>query len=378
MTDLNAKERALRALQTQVDKLGEVRNAGTRDPGFKLWRQSTLTLIQRTWEGDDTRSTRFLRVPFSPPSTRADERSLRDWYERGCGEALQILKSLIAEIESEGLPVNTRASRVDRRGPSESEEVFPTVTLPGPGRKSAEAARASEIPRLPSSLPAASAAPAVPAVPVAPAAQAVPATAAAPARTRANGAKNGPRGLRNGRRGNSKPRLKDLLGFGDDASAPGARPDPPSTEPVGPVSAPATHSSVDDANDRALQAALEAALEPIFEEDAGRAAADFLQNSPVFRARPMAVEPRRASASGALRSPSAIAVATIAAEVATLGVTEGSRAQVRAALLDLAQQLDTHEFTWVALREAVNFVMQFPGVGRRVLPLLIPYLDEAA
>jgi len=456
MTDLGAKERAIRSLSAQIDQLGEVRNAGTRDPGFKLWRQSTLTLIQRLWPGDETRSTRFRRVPFSPPSTRADQRSTREWYERGCGEVLQLLKGFLEEIETDGLPTAARTPGAGASGTSEAEEVFPTLSLPASGGASTEPRGSSEIPRLPESPVTEASTPApesttVPIVetpvetrrtPAEPGGRegSPPATAHAP-RAGHGGGKNGSRGPRNGRRGAPKPRLKDLLGFGDDAAIGGSAPAEaapipdaqpqdvapaavartpgvtpaaaaspqeiaaiddatleivPSLSVVGPMAVPPTaapppavpdlrqdpdfeaHEVAEEANDRALQSALEAALEPIFEEDAGRAAAEFLQNSPVFGARPRALEPRIAPVSEAFKSPAAVAVAAIAAEVTALGVAEGNRAQVRAALFDLAGQLDHHEFTWDALREAVAFVMQYPPVGRRVLPLLIPYLDEAA
>jgi len=59
-------------------------------------------------------------------------------------------------------------------------------------------------------------------------------------------------------------------------------------------------------------------------------------------------------------------------------VPEGQRSSARSALLDLARHLEHHDLTWDVLREAVTFVMEYPAIGRRVLPLLLPYLEEAA
>jgi hypothetical protein len=112
---------------------------------------------------------------------------------------------------------------------------------------------------------------------------------------------------------------------------------------------------------------------------------EFLRSSPVLSAQahagPEAPAPRpleSASPPRENRSATAIAVASLAAEVDRLGVPAGHRARARATLLDLSRQLDAPDFSWESLREAVGFVMEFPGLGRRVLPLLLPYLDRAA
>src|SRR5690349_14777537 len=85
-------------LEQSLDQINALRNASPRDPNFKEWRQSTLTLIQRIWAGDQVRSTRFRRIPFSPPSSRADTRTAREWYEKGAAEAATLLRSLIDEL----------------------------------------------------------------------------------------------------------------------------------------------------------------------------------------------------------------------------------------------------------------------------------------
>ncbi len=103
--------------------------------------------------------------------------------------------------------------------------------------------------------------------------------------------------------------------------------------------------------------------------------ADFLDSSPVFAAmdrmeREHGDEPRL--------SPSAFALAALASELADLGVEASERGRVRDALNEMAKHIDRRDLTWDELRDAVGIVMEFRGVARRVLPLLLPFLDEAA
>src|SRR5437667_6489267 len=90
-------------LNRQIDELGQFRNANTRDAQFKHWRQNTLTAIQRIWPGVTSRSRRFRRVPFSPASSLADPRQVREAFERGCAEATQILRTWFVEIQQHGI-----------------------------------------------------------------------------------------------------------------------------------------------------------------------------------------------------------------------------------------------------------------------------------
>ena len=98
-----AASRANAELEKQLLELSRLRNANTRDSDFKVWRQATLTLIQRVWEGDDSRSGRFRSVPFSPGSTKANAKLTREWFERGCAEAAHVLRGLIEEINEHGI-----------------------------------------------------------------------------------------------------------------------------------------------------------------------------------------------------------------------------------------------------------------------------------
>jgi len=131
--------------------------------------------------------------------------------------------------------------------------------------------------------------------------------------------------------------------------------------------------------------ALESAGDPDDDAvDTARVMEDFLLNSPVMRARPRPVQRRGAEATPAKAQPlpsrdsAASRMLAIAADVETLGVPESHRARVRAALMDLARQLDEPELSWDVLRDAVQFVMVYPAIARRALPLLLPFLDLAA
>ena len=87
MTDPDGVQRAREWLERQLADLGQLRNATRRDQNFKTWRQQTLTVIQRVWPGDTRRVDRFRRIPFSPPTAHSAERQVREYYERGWGEA---------------------------------------------------------------------------------------------------------------------------------------------------------------------------------------------------------------------------------------------------------------------------------------------------
>src|SRR6185295_3662079 len=113
-------------LRQQIKELGALRNASVRDPQFKAWRQNTLTFIQRIWPGETTKSERFRRIPFTPPSTKHDARAAREFYERGCGEALEYLNLLFASL---GAPEADTPVVEKERHPESFEGDFPEVDL---------------------------------------------------------------------------------------------------------------------------------------------------------------------------------------------------------------------------------------------------------
>src|SRR6185503_18054144 len=98
MSEPNDVARASERLIKQIELLGELRNAGARDQRFKLWRQDTLTLLQRLWPGDHVKAERFRRIPFSAPMAKTDRGSVREYFERGCKEASVYLDGLAFEL----------------------------------------------------------------------------------------------------------------------------------------------------------------------------------------------------------------------------------------------------------------------------------------
>ena len=98
MSRTEATERSQRWLEEQFKLLGGLHNATSRDSSFKTWRQNTLTVLQRIWPADSARSERFRRIVFSPPGSRPDPAQVRGMYTRGCQEAGNYLRALIAEV----------------------------------------------------------------------------------------------------------------------------------------------------------------------------------------------------------------------------------------------------------------------------------------
>jgi len=68
----------------------------------------------------------------------------------------------------------------------------------------------------------------------------------------------------------------------------------------------------------------------------------------------------------------------MAADLEELGVPEPHRERMRLALMDLAHHVDCGSLTWAIMRDAVTLVMHYPALGRQALPLLLPYLENAA
>ena len=133
MPDASAGQAARQMVERQLAELGSLYNAGVRSPMFREWRQATLTCIQRIWPADPAKSERFRRIPFSPPMGRPGEREVREYYERGCGEAASLLKELIAEIASVGVADAAAPSHAlgAPHLPGIEDDGIPTVDLPG-------------------------------------------------------------------------------------------------------------------------------------------------------------------------------------------------------------------------------------------------------
>jgi hypothetical protein len=105
--------------------------------------------------------------------------------------------------------------------------------------------------------------------------------------------------------------------------------------------------------------------------------AEFLASSPVLKAQARPVHRATRPARHA-NSPVAVTLAALASEVDHLGVPEGQRAGARALLLDLARRVEEHRLGWEDVRHAMSVVMDCPPLARRVVPLLIPFLERSA
>jgi len=454
-----AVAQARRWLEEQLVALAGLRNAQSRDPSFRNWRQNTLTVLQRIWPNEPQHSEQFRRIPFTMPGTRTNPRAIREWYSRGCTEAARVLRALLEEVDTVGVPDTGGAPVVDDPE-HRAEDDFPTVELPnsdapraavqsvddenmidlGGPRLPAGAATASMLDRQPDEPAPPSLMMARPELqagkPVRPPA-AAPATPAAPASKKRAASKPA---KRERARGGSREKLKDMLGLarfeaheGSAASEPSAaappaaappaaretgnvdttppkrRIGPPvdlagmiapefrdapaveprrtraaaadgvvqpaeSAAPVEPVSPPpavtptpapsaASHDERDD----------EEAIDP---EAFARATEDFLRTSPVLGSTGRPVQ--RVSDGTAFLDPDAVAVATLAREIGKLDVPESQRASLRAHLTDLAKRIEADTLDWDALRESVGVAMEYPELARRLMPILLPWLDRAA
>jgi len=217
---------ARKLLDDQLERLSELRNANPRDPGFKLWRQTTLTVIQRIWPGDLARCERFRRVPFSSTSPRQTRMQTREHFERGCAEASAYLRILTLELETQGLnksgalgadpkPAQLPAELAQPPEPAAAEppphphdmfepSPFDRIQTPAPA-KPAEATAPTPPPAPEPPAP-------TPPTPT-PQASAPSPPAEAPKPSTKPAAPSAQKGRRSGRQG-----LKEMLGFGDDGS----------------------------------------------------------------------------------------------------------------------------------------------------------------
>jgi hypothetical protein len=184
----------------------------------------------------------------------------------------------------------------------------------------------------------------------------------------------------------TREKLKDLLGLSqfdsrahvekeevaevakpvESASEPISAPEP-ETAPI--AEAAETVSAVTESYDDEVMPAED-------DEDRERATLDFMQNSPVFGLVGKPVN--RRSDTTEFLDPDAVAVATLAADVGRLGVPEGMRSSIASRLLDVARHLDEGALDWALLRGTVTDAMQYPELAKRLLPILLPWLERAA
>lgn len=531
-----AIERSRQWLEAQLDELGGLRNAHPRDPGFKTWRQSTLTVLQRIWPGDATRLERFRSIRFHAPGTRNDAKTTREYYERGCAEAVHFLRGMLEDVVANGVPDAEHFEQEISTLPGTAEDDFPTLELPqGDVKSSAGGTAIPESTDIILDLGGPSAAAPIRAQADtrdadAPAPPALPASASRASRTSGAGSRaaraGGPaKAAKSSKRGGVKQRLRDMLGLDsleaeskpieaqptDEPAA--AAPPAPLEEPARPAPAtkkrpkrtvsieslispefrqrmsqpqpqpPAAPAPVAEAPPPPVQfvelvapltpvAALtppapvtaippppapvvavspppavvesvpppepvvEIAPPPVVEvvppppapvvefvppqplaavpppppvavtvvspppisivpppapvespavaADDGaldpdaieRATLDFISNSPVLSLQGRPVQ--RMSDGTSHQNPDAVAIATLAADIGRLGVPEGRRAGARASLIDLARRLEDGSVDWPLLRDMTTYAMDYPELAKRLLPVLLPWLDRAA
>lgn len=422
-------ERAADLLEQQMTELGELRNAHARDARFKQWRQATLTTIQRIWPGDTARAERFRRVPFSPPSNRMSARATRGFYEKGCAEALHLLRGFLVELGRSDAAGAPSAPPPDF-DPGAAEDDFPVVDLPGEDTPvhPVDDENVTHIPVI--DLPRAGVKPVRPVAPRRPSPPEPSRPATPPARPATPPAREGrpaspasrttppaappslprqddptivqPRfSTRPGRpAGADTPKvpLREMLGFSaqplegdeDPFGRPGDgdladadelqehddawRHEPEDMEPE--VAELEVEMPDDEVGDEPTDP--RAARERRGEPDTRDEMEEFLRSSPVLKANARPVPKRASSEPAPLQSPAAAALAALSGEVEHLGVPEGHRAAVRAMLLDLARALERRDMDWSTLSESLRLALAYPPLARRVIPLLVPYLDLAA
>jgi len=107
-----------------------------------------------------------------------------------------------------------------------------------------------------------------------------------------------------------------------------------------------------------------------------RATEDFMRSSPVLGATGRKVS--RPEEETGFNDPDAIAVASMVQELGRLDVPAGRQPEVRARLVDLARRIEKGELEWSSLRKAVWFAMEYPEIARRLMPVLLPWIDRAA
>ncbi len=399
MPDRDRAARAAREVEEQLHQLGELRNAGSRDQQFKHWRQNTLTLIQRLWPRDPSKSERFRRIPFSAPSAKTEQRLVREFFERGCSEAVFFLRGLIGELEGKGIqaeppPPKPVASELDAsESPTPERAAWPQgegsqIELEPPIESLNPKRREATIPVAPSPSGKGS----VPRAPSRPEERTIPPTrskpstsAPAPTPPTSPPPSGGPPKKDASQSGaDYRMRLKEMLGlerFDRERSAastprPTRRSD--STPPATPVSAPAPSSRA-QSEPPAAPPPPSAVDQESAPSESRQSAQDFVRESPVLRAegRPVARHQLPEPRPQALEIVPA-SIAELAGLLERFGVPEGRRAQLRALLAELAIDLEGPTPSWTVLSEAVTASLEFPALARALLLLVVPHLKRAA
>ena len=107
-----------------------------------------------------------------------------------------------------------------------------------------------------------------------------------------------------------------------------------------------------------------------------RATEDFMRSSPVLGATGRRVQ--RGFEDPGFGDADAIAVDAMAQDLTRMAVPIERQPEVRARLMDLARRIERGDLEWSALRKAVWFAMEYPELARRLMPVLLPWIDRAA
>jgi hypothetical protein len=107
-----------------------------------------------------------------------------------------------------------------------------------------------------------------------------------------------------------------------------------------------------------------------------RATEDFMRSSPVLGATGRRVQ--RGIEEHGFGDADAIAMASMAQDLERMGIPAERHAEIRARLLDLARRVEGGELEWGSLRKAVWSAMEYPALARRLMPLLLPWIDRVA
>lgn len=258
MKDVHPVEWARRLIDDQLERLSELRNANPRDPGFKLWRQTTLTVIQRIWPGDLARCERFRRIPFSGTSPRPSRVQMREHFERGCAEASAYLKILTLELETQGLNKGSAATADPKPAQLPSDPAPAPAPPPAAPPDPRDMFEPSPFDRIQPAQTKSSASPTA-------APQATPAPAPAQA-SRAASPPSPPAAHPAPPAGNPRKqgRLKDMLGFGEEASRSSTPSGGGASSFSNPAPPPAFAGKQEDVLDPRLEAMLAEAEETAF------------------------------------------------------------------------------------------------------------------
>ena len=111
-------------------------------------------------------------------------------------------------------------------------------------------------------------------------------------------------------------------------------------------------------------------------ESVARATEDFMRSSPVLGATGRRVQ--RGFEDQGFLDADAIALGSMGQDLERMGIPAERQPEIRARLMDLARRLEAGDLEWGALRKAVWFAMEYPVLARRLMPLLLPWIDRAA